>query len=340
MERYGKPSKAILEMTQEFLDTNDSLVEEDQRNFALYKQQPKRTQCKLCETPLSEPIFCKHEIDYFLCSCCGHVNGGHQDTESYCSQIYSGEEYAKGYRNTNTEAYGERIKEIYQPKASFLFDSINEHGDVPSEMVFADIGAGSGYFVGALLNANVSKVQGFEVSKSQVEFANTMLNGNYIKHNKLEDVVKIVYNVDADVISMIGVLEHLQELRPILSALASNSKVKYFYTLLPLFSMSTFLEIVSPNVFHRQSHYAHTHLFTEPSIEWMCKEYGFKSISEWWFGSEMMDLWRNVAVNLQQSGGPKVHDLWGKFCLPAVDEMQLALDKRKLGSEVHILFEL
>jgi len=139
---------------------------------------------------------------------------------------------------------------------------------------------------------------------------------------------------------MIGVLEHLQELRNILSALTCNSKVKYFYILVPLFSMSTILEIVSPNVFHRQTHYGHTHLFTESSIEWICKEFGFDLISEWWFGSDMMDLWRHVAINLQQRGGPKLHDLWSKFYLPAVDEMQLALDKRKLASEIHILFKL
>ena len=110
MKQYGKPSKAILKMTQEFLDTNDSLVEEDQRSFAIYRQQPKRTQCKICEAPLTEIIFCKHEIDYFLCSRCGHINGGHQDTETYCSYIYNGEEYVKGYLNANMESYRERIK--------------------------------------------------------------------------------------------------------------------------------------------------------------------------------------------------------------------------------------
>ena len=94
---------------------------------------------------------------------------------------------------------------------------------------------------------------------------------------------------------MIGVLEHLQELRNILSALTCNSKIKYFYTLVPLFSMSTFLEIVSPNVFHRQAHYAHTHLFTESSIEWICKEFGFDLISEWWFGLDINDLFRNIS---------------------------------------------
>ena len=163
-------------MTQEFLDTNDSLVEEDQRSFAIYRQQPKRTQCKICEAPLTEIIFCKHKIDYFLCTRCGHINGGHQDTETYCLYIYHGEEYVKCYLNTNMESYRERIKEIYQPKVIFLSYSINEQGDCPSEMAFADIGVGSGYFVGALLNANVSKVQGFDVSKSQVELANSMLN--------------------------------------------------------------------------------------------------------------------------------------------------------------------
>ena len=67
---------------------------------------------------------------------------------------------------------------------------------------------------------------------------------------------------------------------------ASNPRARYFIMLVPMFSMSSFLEIVSPKVFHRQAHFGHTHLFTKSSIDWMCNSFRLQPVSEWWFGRE------------------------------------------------------
>ena len=51
---------------------------------------------------------------------------------------------------------------------------------------------------------------GYDVSKTQVVLANKMLGKEILKSHNLKDINQIILNIDADVISLIGVLEHMQ----------------------------------------------------------------------------------------------------------------------------------
>ena len=42
----------------------------------------------------------------------------------------------------------------------------------------------------------------------------------------------------------------------------------------------------------------HTHVFTDQSIRYMAKKYKFKIISEWWFGTDIVDLFRNLSIEI------------------------------------------
>ena len=98
------------------------------------------------------------------------------------------------------------------------------------------------------------------------------------------------------------------------------------------------MELTHPRVFPRQLSGAHTHLYTAKSITHLCDEFGFKPIAEWWFGTDMVDFYRNLLVTLaDNSQSPEIVDLCARMIKPVIDDLQLALDKRHLSSEVHML---
>src|SRR5262245_8181593 len=91
-------------------------------------------------------------IDYFICNTCGHLNGGHIDTDEFCRVIYvkdDGSAYAEDYRPIDQAAYQSRLWDIYIPKAEFLRDALSSDGVSIDKLRAVDIGAGSGYMIAA-----------------------------------------------------------------------------------------------------------------------------------------------------------------------------------------------
>ncbi len=341
MIRFSKSSGPLLAHKTGFFEENDKILAEINRINSVYLRQPRRTNCKCCDRLLDGERFTKNEIDYVLCGTCGHLNGIYQDSDVFCEALYTddgGANYAKNYSAASREAYASRVRDIYVPKAEFLRDGLQELGEDAGALNYADFGAGSGYFVAALRQIGLKKSQGYEVSETQVALAEAMIEAGSMVHHDLEVTVGIAAEIKADVISMIGVLEHVQHPRPILSALSKNPSVRYLYFSVPLFSPCVILEAVFPNVFQRQLSAGHTHLFTEQSIDWMCKEFGMTREAEWWFGTDLVDLYRSVAVELERNDGTAtLATHWRQMIVPLIDDMQHQLDKAKHASEVHML---
>jgi len=106
----------------------------------------------------------------------------------------------------------------------------------------------------------------------------------------------------------------------------------------PTFSFSTYLETFSQEVFSRQLSSGHTHLYTKESIKYLMDEFDFNIISEWWFGTDIVDLYRHFMVIFEKS---KYSDLFiesfSKTLIPLIDPLQLEFDKQKKSSEVHLV---
>lgn len=344
INRYGKSSSSLLNLKTSFFEDNYHFMDTQKQLALLYKVQPKRINCKNCDSKLGSVCdFVKDGIEYIFCDRCKHLNGLHEDTNTFNEKVYtgnSGEQYAQNYSENDVESYNYRLTSIYLPKAEFLYTSLLNDGINPHTLEFFDFGAGSGYFAGALKKIGLKNVSGTEVSKIQVQFANAMLGDNLLSVHELDNTIEILRETKFQVVSMIGVLEHLQHPREVLQQLQNNKNIKYIYISVPLFSLSVYLEILSPNVFHRQLHGGHTHLYTEDSLSHMCEEFGFKSIAEWWFGTDVVDLYRNIFVTLEQTkSSTKLMDKLQQDFIPIIDAMQLEIDKKHLSSEVHMLLK-
>jgi hypothetical protein len=164
-----------------------------------------------------------------------------------------------------------------------------------------------------------------------------MSSGTFHVHD-LDDIDHLVAAVSADVISFVGVLEHLRNPREVLGAVRKNSAIKYLFLSVPMFSPTVYFEAIFPEVFHRHLSAGHTHLYTDESINWICKEFRFQRIGEWWFGTDFVDIYRDVLVSLGRNKETEaLTESWHTTFCELLDSLQLELDKRKLSSEVHII---
>ncbi|HUK60912.1 MAG TPA: methyltransferase domain-containing protein [Stellaceae bacterium] len=340
MVRFGKSAGALFAHKRSFFSDNARLVAESKPVAALYSAQPRRERCKCCDHPLGDAAFVKNGIAYALCARCGHLNGLHEDTPEFCAAIYAekgGSDYARAYSASDRDAYWARVKDIYVPKAEFLHSALAAAGETMADLAVADFGAGSGYFVAALRQTGFT-AEGYEVSATQAALAEAFLGAGAVRRHALGDTLALAAETRAPVVSMIGVLEHVAAPRALLAALRANRSVRYLYISVPLFSPCVFFELAFPGVFQRHLAGGHTHLFTERSLDWMCGEFGMSRVGEWWFGADMMDLFRAVSVELGDSAATAgAAAIWSEMFAPAIDDLQLALDQRRLASEVHML---
>lgn len=341
--KTGKSSGDISQLVQGYVEQNDSLLADAQRINEIYRQQPARPQCMCCRLQIpGKPTFVKQGIGYSVCAQCGHLNGVYLDTPEFCAQVYGDPKYyANFYKPMDRDAFQARVSAIYRPKAEFLFDALSKQGARPQELRYTDFGAGSGYFVAALLASGVKECEGLELSEGQVRQGNSCLPEPCLKPLLPERTYDALSEIQSEVVSMVGVLEHLQDPRRALQALASNPRVKFLLISVPLLSPSVLFELAFPQVFERHLSGDHTHLYTASSLRWLEKEFGLKRIGEWWFGADMVDLYRQLRVTFAKSDEMRgATALLDELLRPAVDALQLSLDERRLSSEVHLVYRL
>lgn len=335
IKKYSKSSAFYLSTKADLFLKNNPLLQNASAQNQIYASQPKRTQCKICGSKLSgDTDFTSHGVDYIFCGECNHLNGKYEDTESFVEKLYisEDEEYAKEYLDEN---FIKRTTDIYIPKVDFLITTLP-----PKKYKILDVGCGSGYFVLASLLRNLS-VEGLDVNKTMVEFGNSQIRHHFelspLKLVEESFFVEEIKNSDGDVISAIGVIEHLRKPQKFFEAFRESS-ASYLYYSVPMFSFSVALENVFTNVFPRLLSGGHTHLFTEESILKMNNLIGVSSLGEWRFGTDIMDLYRHLMVNLQSNDvSEKMIDYVYKGFGSKIDSIQNILDANHFCSEIHVV---
>ncbi|WP_421782402.1 class I SAM-dependent methyltransferase [Kiloniella litopenaei] len=341
MKVYGKPAAPWLKAKKWFFDEDKMLLEESLKIADIYTQQEKRLHCKNCETPLGPKIFTKHGIDYTICETCSHLNGLHEDSDAFCDAVYGEDQtqiFAAMYSAKDKEAYEQRRDLIYRPKTDFLLNSLRDAGEIPEELLFEDFGAGTGHFVSSLRAAGCKRVRGFEASETQVEAANSLMGQELLISHELDQFIPMIENSKADVLSLVFVLEHIQNPREALAAIQRNPSIRYAFIAVPLFSPTSFIELAFQEFAPRHLTNGHTHLYTKKSLYHVLEEFGLKPQAEWWFGADVIDFYRMIWMKIANTEGAKgAEALWGQMMLPIIDDMQAVMDKAEMPSEIHML---
>ena len=342
---FGKSLTDIASLKSDFMTENDQYLTNQLSIYQKYNQQIIRINCKNCSTKLKDSSDIEnHGIKYKICRICGHFNGEKEDSLDFAKWLYQdndGENYSDFYLGN----YQERVSKIYLPKAQYLKDSLKEIENL-NDFSINDFGCGGGHFVFAA-NLLGIKASGFDISNNLINTASKAWkisnkfqnNPPFLALKSEDDLISKIKNSDTDVLSFIGVLEHLTNPQMALEAFL-DSKAKYLYFSVPLFSLSVFVENIHKNTFPRQISGGHTHLYTHESINYFCNKYSFKKISQWHFGTDVMDLRRSMINETCKNGTSEFARkiLEEKIFTPDImNKMQLALDENFSGSEIHML---
>ena len=334
---YGKSVGEILKIKNDFFEHNDKMLELSGHQADALLRQPERRVCKICGEPISgERLYTSQRMDYFLCGKCGHVNSKYEDTEDFANAVYISDNYEYNYSEADKAAYLNRMENIYIPKARFLLESLNGWGLEKEDIKLLDDGAGSGYFVRACQELGI-RALGIEISKAQVEFANRMADAEILRAVDSGDIAGIIEKADFNVLSGIGVFEHIINLDEILSAIQKNRNINFVYLSVPCFSMSCVFEAANQHCYNRHAGGTHTHLFSDQSLEFMADKMGFDVARTWKFGSDMMDMYRMLCVSLDQNGNSALKDYFAPKFLNMIDDLQLVVDRSEFASEVHAI---
>ena len=191
---------------------------------------------------------------------------------------------------------------------------------------------------------NIKNLSGYDPSKEMVDYGNKINSFKkleFVEHDKTIDKIKNISGNNPTCISMIGSMEHIYNQNEILQEIKRKKNIKYLYIVVPCFSPSSFIELVFDKNFQRLLAPQHTHLYSEKSLKYLAKMFGFKIISEWWFGADIVDLYRNFVLKIfNQKNLADEKILFNNMFLKILDGMQLEIDKKKLSSEAHILFKV
>ena len=342
--KYGKTFAGYKELRSSFFDpsTNNAIVDRLKVADSLYRAQPQRTKCKICSTAFGSPSFHRNQVPYFICKACGHLNGGHQDTDNYNHALYADEESIlatnSSYDDNDLEEFEFRVKNIYAPKVEWLWNTLIELGEKPERLNCSDMGCGAGHMVQAIRNKGFNRVTGYDVYLPNIEQGNKIIGEDILCSHSIEDVGRIVGNVEDDVVTSIFMLEHISDPLEWCRALKTNPRVKYALIAVPMFSPTVIMEMVFPHVMHRSLGLAHTHLFTKSSLNWLFNECGLEIVSEWWFGADAFDFHRNIYMHLKHTlESDCLAQVWDSMTEKSLDAIQLALDKIDSSSELHTI---
>ena len=325
--KFSKPYGKLLGIKKDFYQNNYRNLKETLSVNQKYIAQGLRKKCKNCNLKISNFDFKSHKVKYVSCRRCMHINGIYEDSNKFVNWLYnqsSGKNYAKNYLTD----YNARVKNIYLPKVNFLKTVIKK-----KNLKIVDIGSGAGHFVKACEIKKIKAI-GYEPNEILADLAMKKLNKNKVFHIPMDFLNSEIISLKADCLSLIGVLEHLQNPREIIKSF-KLSKLKYLYLSVPLFSLTALIEHISPTVFPRHLSGAHTHLYTLKSLNYLFKQFNLKIVAEWWFGSDFADLYRLIKVLSNKN--KKLNELTNKFLFNHIDELQNILDKNKTCNEVHLI---
>ena len=339
VSRYGKSFQKLFAHKRQMFEDNDKMLINAERLMAFYQLQPPRSNCKICDLSIDglSAKIChgKSKIEYTQCTHCGHLNGLHQDTNLYMNTIYreaGGEAYGQNYKPMAQSDFDSRVNDIYLPKAQFLIEiapMIKDSG------VFLDIGCGTGHFASALLSMGLKSVIGVDVSSTQISIARELVAGANFSVVEPDDIGDFIGLIQPRFVSLVGVLEHLQDPAKILDQIRNCKSVEVVFLSVPMYSLTVLIEAAFVNVFPRQLSGGHTHLFTQQSLDYASQEIlNFDIAGDWWFGTDAIDLYRALLVNLGQSQ-PFAQLELKRLMGSVLDELQLVFDQAKLCSEVH-----
>lgn len=340
----------VLWFQEDFVSDENKMLNRQLDVEKEYLNGPERLFCILCSSPLSlsRNWYKRGALQYTSCATCGHLNGGHLETDEFLAYAYTDvesreltkpyfDEYKSGKMFDDFELTVERI---YLPKANFLRDVLLSKGMDIASVKLVDFGCGAGHFISALQKVGFKNIVGIETLQSALDIS--IKNGINSKILKLIDhsqTLNFLREVDCEVVTMLCVLPHLREPLKALEALKENVKCIATFQKLPKWSYASSLESIFPESRARVLGSDHTSVFSNESVRWVEKYLELNVWGEWKFGSDYLDLFRKLiiksqGVEMSEEFREALQSQW----MQIADQVQEVIDNNDQSSELHIVW--
>lgn len=352
MHIFGKDNADLYWFHEDLLKNESELLELQKQVESQYLIAPMRRLCVLCGEQLKGgESFKRNSILFVFCEACGHVNGDHEVAPDFVNSMYTssvsdspqsslyGKEFTTGKMAGD---YWDVVDRIYSPKAQFLAEFLNSRSIAIEETSVLDVGCGSGHFVNALLKNGFTSARGFDSFALAIEAAQRIgnLNAEQAFVEDPNNLLTVLAQSEASIISMMCVLVHLDSPTEALKAMSKNPNTKFTYQKIPMWSFATMLEAAFPGFRARVLGSDHSNIFSHESLLWIEEELGMTRVASWTFGGDWLDLQRRVLIGMERSGSsaPLVSRVNTSLGSVANDVQQL-IDRTYMSSEIHLIWE-
>lgn len=283
--------------------------------------QPKLSSCPICHNKKLIFFIEVYGYKYSQCKSCGHIFMQPPLDLNAVKKLYGGGEDGSMQKLVylDEELFLRRIEQIALPKIEYCNNIIGEKG------LWVDIGCGGGEFLAAAQKTGW-KTKGFEADAAEVDFARRRGIEVVQEYITAENVPKLK---DAKVVSLINILEHINNPAELLSAIAGNLQKRAFVVFeVPRHpSLSSFVNLAFPHLPYR--HIVppdHLHVFTEKSVEIMLNNAELKAVSVWEFGQDAVDLILAAANNARLKENDFIEEI-----IVLAQDMQKVVDEQSLS---------
>ena len=320
--KYSKSYGPLLKIKSDFYTNNKLYINNSIKVNKFYSKQKKRKRCINCNAKIDKNYIKNFYVSYSICKKCNHLNGEFEVTKKFTKWLYEKDgKFSQNYAINYLKDYNTRVKNIYLPKVDFLKKVVKK------KISLLDMGAGGGHMLRALELLKINAI-GIESNATLTNLGKRKLKKNKLIKLELDKSNSfMINNKNFNVVSLIGVLEHLEN--PSEFFLAFNkSNAEYLYITVPLYSLSTFLENSFKHVYPRHLSDGHTHLYTENSLNYLAKKFDLDIIGEWWFGTDIADLYRSLSLSKSVLDNNIYQIQLKKQLFTHLDALQAVLDKR------------
>jgi len=312
------------EMTGEFIknklnyDLNSHILKSNKK-IAKYAD-IKQTKCFVCGSRNSKIDCTIFSIDYLICKNCSHA---------FVNKRLSDKSLSKYYRkNTNYSSINYANKKLMKMRDNISIPKINFIKKFTKGKKWLDVGSADGSIV-TICKKKGFDVTGIELSEYSRKFAKMYRNID-LYPNSLEEFYESSSS-KWDVISLFGVLEHLPEPMKILKICHAMLKKNGVIAIdVPNYnSISSHVQKLTRNPSRHLVPHTHIMLFTIQSIELALKNSGFKPLSTWMWGMDIIEFLKYIS-KLDKNF---LKSQLGLTLISSANEIQKIFDQKKLGDD-------
>ena len=287
--------------------------------------------CPICGSADNEHMVQIYGFDYGICDNCGvarmlQIPASQSLRDFYTDGAYEAEKQP-GEDLISTDSFHERVNLISTPKVQHVLDNLNKPAPY-----WVDIGCGVGDLVQAANNLG-AKAIGYDIDMREISHGIAM--GANIKNVDITDENAGELLGEADIISLISVIEHVPNPHHMLKSILDHSKpdativieVPRFHSISSLTNLC-FTNLVARHMLPPQ----HLSLFTDESFKYLADSLELSIDHVWYYGSDANEIFGTLlqqSVMAERHFGDRIYDL--------ILDIQQVFDRHKLCDEMFVM---